>query len=462
MKKYFFKPTFLVYGLLVVCFSSLFFANISNAETMSCKTAAEKIACEEALEQVLAEQKQAEKDLATAKGQSASLSRDIAILTAKIKTAELNIKAKNLRIQTLGQDINQKQSHIDELEVRITKGKESLAVLLRKTNELDQYSVPEMLLSQSDLSEFFEDIDYFESVQTGLKSTFEQLRSDQDETTTEKNDLDKRRNAEIDARYEIQQEQKNIAANQKEKQKLLALSKGSEKSYATLLAEKQAKAAMIRASLFQLAGAIEIPFGDAYKYALEAEKRTGIRPAFLLAIFAQESSLDKDATFGKYVGSCYLANKDTGAGIKITTKTPIANVMKPDRDVAPFLSITNELGLDPYATLVSCPLSTGGYGGAMGPAQFIPSTWVSSVADRVAKLLGISGMPNPWFPEHAFMASAMYLTDLGAAKQTYTAERTAALRYYAGGNWNAPKNAFYGNSVMVKAENIQRTMIDQL
>jgi hypothetical protein len=274
--------------------------------------------------------------------------------------------------------------------------------------------------------------------------------------------LDKRRSAESDARYVIQQEQKNIEADQKQKRTLLNISKGSEKSYATLLAEKQAKAAQIRASLFQLAGAIEIPFGEAYQYALEAERRTGIRPAFLLAVFAQESSLDKDATFGKHVGSCYLSDSATGAGIRITTKVAIANVMKPDRDVKPFLNITSALGLDPYATLVSCPLASGGYGGAMGPAQFIPSTWISSVADRVGKLLGIGGMPNPWNPEHAFMASAMYLTDLGADKRTYTAERTAALRYYAGGNWNLSKNAFYGNSVMVKAENIQRTMIDQL
>ena len=102
---------------------------------------------------------------------------------------------------------------------------------------------------------------------------------------------------------------------------------------------------------------------------------------------------------------------------------------------------------------VSCPWQ-GGWGGAMGPAQFIPSTW-ELYATKVAAALGISGMPNPWDPQHAFMASSTYLGALGANKGGYTAERTAALKYYAGSNWNKKANAFYGDGVMKKATSIQ-------
>jgi len=70
--------------------------------------------------------------------------------------------------------------------------------------------------------------------------------------------------------------------------------------------------------------------------------------------------------------------------------------------------------------------------------------------------------PDPWDPEHAFVASALYLSDLGAAQGGFTAERRAALKYYAGSNWNKPKNAFYGNQVMQKAEDIQQNMIEPL
>lgn len=446
-------------AVFLFVFSLLLFPLVSvRAQSL---TPQQKAKLEQELAQVEAEQKQAEAALSSAQAQSSSLQRDIAVLDAKIKVAQLNIRAKNLLIESLGKDIKNKESHIETLDDRIEQGRNTLAVIMRKTNEVGSYSLPEVLLSQSTVSGALKDLDTFASVQEGLRSTFEQIRSDKSETQAEKDALEKRRNAETDARYAIQQEQKNIQADEKEKQGLLAISKGNEAAYKTLVAQKAAQAAQIRATLFPLAGAEPIPFGTAYQYAKEAEERTGIRPAFLLAIFAQESSLSADATFGRYVGSCYLSDTKTGAGININSKKSVANVMKPERDVQPFLDITKALGFDPYTTRVSCPLATGGYGGAMGAAQFIPDTWIR-FKDRLAKVLGISGMPNPWNPEHAFIAASMLLTDNGAAARTYTAERTAALKYYAGGYWNLPKNAFYGNQVMLKAAEIQMNMINPL
>ena len=135
--------------------------------------------------------------------------------------------------------------------------------------------------------------------------------------------------------------------------------------------------------------------------------------------------------------------------------------MSPTRDVPPFLSITTALNVDPYHTVISCPQAIG-WGGAMGPAQFIASTW-KLFASRIQKALGISDYANPWNPEHAFMASALYLTDLGAASKSYTAESNAACKYYSGSSCS--KSAFvasYGTSVMALASKIQHTEIDKL
>jgi membrane-bound lytic murein transglycosylase B len=125
--------------------------------------------------------------------------------------------------------------------------------------------------------------------------------------------------------------------------------------------------------------------------------------------------------------------------------------MKPSRDVQPFLAITKSLGRDPYQTPVSCPFTVG-YGGAMGPAQFIPSTW-QIFSDRIAAVNG-RGIADPWIAEDAFMASAFYLADLGAASQSYTAERNAACRYYSGRSCSG-SNTFYGDQVMAKAKTLQ-------
>ena len=443
------KWAYLLGAVLVLLLTRAF---LVNAQTL---TPAQKVQLQQELAQVEAEQKQAAADLVAAQAQSSSLQRDISVLNAKIKTAQLNIKAKNLLIQTLGNEIVDKQSHITDLEGRISNGKDTLAQIMRKMNEIDTYSLPEVLLSQNSISGFFSDIDTFQTIQDGLKSTFEVLRTDEASTTSEKNALDSRRNAEMDARYAIQQEQKNIQSDQNSKQQLLTLSKGNEKSYAALIAQKQARAAQIRAQLFTLAQAAAIPFGQALQYATLASQKTGVRPAFLLAILTQESSL------GRNVGSCYLTNQQTGSGINAKTGAIVTSVMNPSRDVPPFLTITNTLGTDPNKTVVSCPLEVG-WGGAMGPAQFIASTWML-FKDRIASMLNLSTMPDPWNPGHAFMAAAIYLGDLGASSGTYTAERNAACKYYSGKACGLIRgNTTYGNSVVAQADNIQRTMIDPL
>ncbi len=442
-------------AILVVIAASAgyFYVETTNAQTVQCQTPEQKAQCQADLAQAEAEAKVAQSQLVSAQAESTSLQQAIKVLDAKIKVAQANIKAKNLLIQTLGNDVTQKQSHINNLESHIAKGKETLAQILVKTNELDSSSLPEVILSQSSVTSFFQNLDSFQSVREGLQVTFDQLRTDEAQTTIEKDALDKRINTETDARYAIQQEQKNIQGDQNQKAQLLAVSKGNEKSYSSLLAQKQAKAAQIRAALFPLAGGKKIPFGEALQYANAASAKTGVRPAFLLAILTNESAL------GANVGNCYLTNQDTGNGVYVSTGLPATSVMKPTRDVGPFNTITSALGLNPSSTVVSCQqASVGGWGGAMGPAQFIPSTWLL-MKDNIASLLGIGGMPNPWDPNHAFMASALFLSNLGAGSQTYSGERNAACKYFSGSSCTKSKAiAGYGDQAIKAAATIQQNI----
>ena len=99
----------------------------------------------------------------------------------------------------------------------------------------------------------------------------------------------------------------------------------------------------------------------------------------------------------------------------------------------------------------------------MGPSQFIPTTW-ELFKDRIKVALGKTSPANPWEPKDAFMATAFYTMDLGAAGGSYSAERDAACRYYSGRKCDSrkPANTFYGNQVMGKAASIQENMIDPL
>lgn len=386
---------------------------------------------------------------------TASLQKEADMLNAKINEAKASIKRKNVEIERLRSDIDGKTKTISTLEEKIQNSQDSIAQLIRKTHEIDSYTLPEVILARKDLSEFFSDADTFSTINKSLKILLTEIRETKNLTERERQLLAQKRDQETDVKENIEAQKRRVEKNEKEKQYLIKVNKTQEKSYEEVIKERQKKAAEIRAALFALRDTAAIPFGVAYQYALEAEKKTGIRPAFLLAILTQETNL------GKNLGACNKPDSSIERQWQAIMPGPedIKKGLSRRDDESAFLRIVESLGIGPRDRVLSCPIGSG-WGGAMGPSQFIPTTW-ESYAPRVAQALGRS-VANPWNPEDAFMASSFFLTDLGAGAQTFTAERTAALKYYAGGNWNRPANAFYGNQVMEKAKTIQETMIDPL
>lgn len=387
------------------------------------------------------------------KQDSASFSRDIAALTAKINAAQANIKGKNIAISNLTKDIATKQTEISILDTRILKGKEAIADILRKTNDINSYSLVEAMLSEDDLSQFFVDIDTYASTKKALAELFDELRNVKALTESEKEALNKKKEAEAAAKAALEAAKKEVEIDQAEKKNLLAINQTKEKTYAQVLADKQAKAAQIRSVLFPLRDSVAIPFGTALQYAEAASAKTGVRAAFVLAILQQESNL------GANVGSCVIANLSTGETKGVNTGTIFKNGIHPTRDLPLLQSILSQLGRDPLNTRVSCPVAgVAGYGGAMGPAQFIPSTW-NLLKSKINNATGKS-TPDPWDPSDAITASSVFLGDLGAGSQDYTNERTAACRYYSGKtcytNGKANVGLSYGNRVMERAATIQR------
>jgi membrane-bound lytic murein transglycosylase B len=224
--------------------------------------------------------------------------------------------------------------------------------------------------------------------------------------------------------------QQRLVEQEKEKQTILRASKGVEAVYQQMIAANQKNAAAIRTELFTLRGSAAIPFEKAYEYATAVSRKTGVRPALILGIIAEESNLGENVGTGNW---------------RVDMKSP--------RDTVPFQDICARLGLDPDKMPVS-KKPWYGYGGAMGPAQFIPSTWIL-YEDRIADAIGHKP-PNPWNPEDALTAAGILLADNGAAGASRAGERLAALRYLAG--WaNATKKAyaFYGDDVISLADKYQ-------
>jgi membrane-bound lytic murein transglycosylase B len=407
----------------------------STEDKNYCKNELARIEAE--LAQLLEKQKEQQKQTGTLKG-------DVDFLNAQINALKTKIKARGLAIAELKVNITEKVNKIESLSEKIEREHESLAQLLRNTREFDDKNLVNLVLSNSTVSDFYNDLESYNSIKQAVKDSIDIINGVKKETEEEKQDLEKKRNAETDAKAELESAQNKVAKSEAEKRELLSISKQQEESYRKLAAEKKARADRIRSALFSLAGTSQkIEFGTALTYAQNVQKILGVDPAFVLAILTQESNL------GANVGQCYLTNTETGAGVGKNTGTVFTNVMKPTRDVVPFLDITAKLGYNAFQTAVSCPIiGVAGWGGAMGPAQFIPSTW-KLYENRLKNALG--HYPNPWTPPDAFMASGMYLADLGAIGNSASAQHIAACKYYGSGG----SSCGYSKSVMTIKARIQ-------
>ena len=401
----------------------------------------ERESLEEELRQLEEQIAKHEEDIEKTGAEKKTLQNEIYILRSKIEQLDLQIYQSNVMVKDLTYQISDTEESIGQTALKIGDVGYQLSSILQQIYQEDQKSLIEVLLSEDELSGFFDNLVALEALNAKSKDFLQEIKNLKGYLEGQKTSLGEEKMS-LESVVKLKELQKQ--ESQSTKQQTDYYLRLTEAEYQEQLEKKEVvekQAAEIRARIFELIGVPEAPtFGEALEMAEHVESVTGVRPAFLLAILTQESNI------GKNVGQCYLKNPTTGAGVVAYNNRPVSGVMKPTRDVQPFLKITQALGRDPYGTPVSCPMSYG-YGGAMGPAQFIPSTWMI-YKDRVKAITGKEA--DPWDIKDAFLASALYLSDYGAAKQTYDGEWRAAMIYFSGTSRRTAYNGwgFYGDSVM--------------
>jgi len=398
-----------------------------------------------------------EGDITKTQQEKKTLQNQVNILKTKINKLNLQIQQSNVMIKDVGLQIKDTEKSIEKTSVKIEDYKAQLGDILRSIYEQNQKSLIEVLFSEKTISDFFDNLVNLEILNSKNQDLLKEIKdlkiSLEDQSASlddEKSDWEKILNMQ---KLQVQ----DSASTKKEVDVLLEQTKGKESEYQKLLAETKKKAEEIRSRIFEIVGVSKAPtFGEALDIAKSVSGLTGIRPALLLAVLTQESNV------GKNVGQCYLKDTETGAGVNIKSGATVKNVMKPmglsgrRGDIDDFLAITKELGRDPFATAVSCPIaSVGGYGGAMGPAQFIPTTW-SAYAGKVKEITGKSA--DPWDIRDSFLAAALYLKKYGADSQKYNDEWRAALIYFSGST--NTRYRFYGDSVLSIAKKYEQDIKD--
>ncbi|HTW96579.1 MAG TPA: hypothetical protein VMD74_02890 [Candidatus Methylomirabilis sp.] len=443
-KKNLFFWLILVLALPCFLFGSQIFAQTSDEQLQAVNE--QRAELEKQLAAIEQQISQYQNDLKKIGAQKNTLANKIKQLKIKQAQLTLQIQETTLRLEDLQVQFLQTEAQISQSEKQISLFKNQLAEIVQQIWKQQRLSTLAVLISSDNLSNFYDRQQALEIVGKGLGQLLESMR------LVENNLLASRQ--ELLDQQEAQESYLVIAALQKtaltqnlgEQNDLLAQTKGKEENYQAILKQTQQQAAEIRSRIYTLIEVSQqITFGQAVDIATWASKQTGVRPALLLAILTQESNL------GKNVGTCNRAGDPPSKSYKV--------VMKPDRDIQPFLQITGELGRDPGITPISCPMKDKkgkqiGWGGAMGPAQFIPSTWMG-YRGKISAITGKAA--DPWDIRDAFLAASIKLAADGATSQS--GEWAAAMKYFSGSTNVAYR--FYGDNVVATAAKYQQD-IDQL
>lgn len=372
-------------------------------------------------------------------GQAKTLSNKIALLGKQQSVLQLQIQATEASLNDTESRLLEAQVALVENEQRQEALREQLAELIRRMYTADNVTYLSAFLSSKNIFEVLDKTEKYSQFTLGLSEVVDAAKATG------------KKLAEQEAEYSLEQEEarqlqsvrglQQTALRQSvgEQKTLLTETKGLEAEYQAELGDHKAQAAAIRSRIYELldTGNTHITFGEAVKIAEWVKSATGIEPAFLLSVLSQESNL------GANVGTCNRVGDPDSKHWKV--------VMKPTRDQEPFVKIMDALGRSPEGTPISCAMRDKagnqiGWGGAMGPAQFIPSTWIG-YSSKVTKLTGQAA--DPWDIRDAFVAAAIKLMNDGADGGD-EGEWAAAMRYFSGST--NPQFRFYGDQVMARTK----------
>lgn len=388
------------------------------------------------------------KDLTKTAAQKNTLQNAVAGLRKKITGLEAKINQGTLQVKGLNLQINETETSINKTETKIEQSQSQIVTILRAMYREDKKS-PLIILMEGSLSDFFSNVAYLGSLNDKVSGLLESTTNLKEYLENQKTKMDSEKTA-LQKTIQIQSlQKKENEQNKRQQENYLKLTEAQYQEQQKEKAAADKNAAAIKARIFELVGVSNAPtFGQALEIAKYVSGLTGVRPALLLAILTQESSL------GKNVGQCYVTDTATGSGTNLSGTAARQRVMNP-KSIPTFISLTESLGMDYKKTPVSCwiPMySKGvpyGWGGAMGPAQFIASTW-ALYTDKVTAIIGTTA--NPWNIRNAFLASGLLLRDNGAL----TSESVAAAKYYCGGNYGRSECRSYASSVLRYADQYEK------
>jgi peptidoglycan hydrolase CwlO-like protein len=376
-----------------------------------------------------------------------TLSKEIDSLDSEINSAQKSLDITNQDISSIQAELSETRQYITTLEQTIRAQKALIREYVSSLYVQKDVSLFEVILSQDQLSDLLGSVQKTGVMQDSITESITLISAKEKEIVAEKKHLfDKEE--ELMALKQSQERQKSLLQQtQEDKETLLTQTKGEQSEYEVLLKESFATKQNLLNSIIVLGGGTDgrpgaISLEEAYALAAANAARLGnkIRPEYLVGVMKIESGL------GGNVGRSFYKDSLSGCAAREGNTTKL-NFTKEEQA---FEKITSALGIPLTQPVSGCPYPKYiGTGGAMGPAQIMPATWLG-YESKLRELKGGASV-NPWNMEDAMLAMGMVL--LGKVGNQSIAgneelERRAALCYLGGCN---VKNMWYADKVLNEA-----------
>ncbi|MCX6757990.1 MAG: peptidoglycan DD-metalloendopeptidase family protein [Candidatus Nomurabacteria bacterium] len=234
-KKRFNLITFIVLGFVII--TPIYFLHAQSAEEINQKISQRNLDIDY-LEKEIAQYQNQLDDIGKQKNSLNSSLKELDInskkLNANIKVTERKIENKNSEIKDLGLQINEKVNTIDN-------NKNAIALEIKQTNEFENNTILESILSKNKISNIWKDIDTMSTVQNQIREKIIEIKNIKTKLENTKNITEKARSELISLKSDLADQKKIVDQNTKDKKKLLAQTKNNEASYQKLLKDKLAK-----------------------------------------------------------------------------------------------------------------------------------------------------------------------------------------------------------------------------
>ena len=330
-------------------------------------------------------EKNKQKDVQAArviKGNINEVSKDITNIKGQIDRTEDEL-------EKLNEDIKNKEDDI-------VTGKKRMATIIRKMNRQRLDLKMTVLDSNKGLKDYIKSRDSMEDLQRRILESLNELKE-------RRRELEKRKEEKSEVKNVLDSQKSGLEQERVKKSWLLSEKNKDINQHDSKIQGIQRKIDKLNSALSSFLGK-SFDTDDIVEAVKFASKRTGVRKEFLMAM------LDKETDLGRFTGGCTYKKSKMG-----------------DRNAKIFKRVCKDLGYDYKKKKVSCALSYG-IGGAMGVAQFMPTTWVG-YEKQISRYTG-HNPPDPWSLTDGVMGMAAKLKNAGGDKKS--GEFNAAAIYYCG------------------------------